>query len=155
TDTQDPTVIHVDSFEKCVAAGNPVMESLPRQCAHQDMVFVESVDLPDLSDPVSPDPAGEEEFCTREFAPVCGEVEIQCITLPCEPLKTTFGNRCEAEKVDARNITEGACEDEEINPEGACLSFDGTWLEETQECEGMDQTQCEALEGTYNDCALA
>jgi len=33
----------VDSFEDCVDAGNPVMESYPRQCRHGDEVFVEDI----------------------------------------------------------------------------------------------------------------
>ncbi len=35
----------VDSFEDCVAAGNPVMESYPRQCIHDDEHFVEEVEI--------------------------------------------------------------------------------------------------------------
>jgi hypothetical protein len=34
----------VTSFEECVAAGNPVMESYPRQCRAGDKHFVENVD---------------------------------------------------------------------------------------------------------------
>ena len=35
----------IDSFEDCVAAGNPVMESFPRQCNTEDgMYFVEKID---------------------------------------------------------------------------------------------------------------
>ena len=33
--------------------------------------------------------------CTREYRPVCAEVEIQCVTTPCEPIKKSFSNRCE------------------------------------------------------------
>ena len=49
------------------------------------------------------DGAGGEQFnpnkhvikpCTREYVPVCGEVQIECITTPCEPLKQTFPNAC-------------------------------------------------------------
>jgi len=40
----------VASFEDCVAAGNPVMESYPRQCRHGDDLFVE-----DISDEEAPD----------------------------------------------------------------------------------------------------
>lgn len=37
----------VDSFEACVAAGNPVMESYPRQCRTPDgQLFVEPVTQP-------------------------------------------------------------------------------------------------------------
>lgn len=40
----------ITSFEECVAAGNPVMESYPRQCRAGDTVFVEEID-----EPVNPD----------------------------------------------------------------------------------------------------
>jgi len=33
----------VTNFEECVAAGNPVMESYPRQCRHGDQIFTEVV----------------------------------------------------------------------------------------------------------------
>jgi len=33
----------VTNFEECVLAGNPVMESYPRQCRHQDQTFVEYI----------------------------------------------------------------------------------------------------------------
>ncbi|PIR82824.1 hypothetical protein COU20_00140 [Candidatus Kaiserbacteria bacterium CG10_big_fil_rev_8_21_14_0_10_59_10] len=40
----------VQSFEECVAAGNPVMESYPRQCRSADgQLFVE--DVPPVQDP--------------------------------------------------------------------------------------------------------
>jgi len=40
----------VTSFEECVAAGNPVMESYPRQCRHGDTLFVEEIE------PTQPEP---------------------------------------------------------------------------------------------------
>lgn len=33
----------VTNFEECVAAGNPVMESYPRQCRHGDETFTENI----------------------------------------------------------------------------------------------------------------
>ena len=36
-------VPEVNSFGECVAAGNPVMESYPRQCVHEGRTFVESI----------------------------------------------------------------------------------------------------------------
>jgi hypothetical protein len=123
------------------------MESYPRQCRHNDQLFVEKVE--------AVEPGGSDKPCTREFMPVCGEIQVQCVTTPCDPIQTTFANRCEAENAGATNIAEGACVDEEPNPEGACLSFDGNWLAETKECEGMAKEQCEALGGTHNECASA
>ncbi len=33
--------------------------------------------------------------CTREYKPVCAEVQVQCITSPCYPIQETFSNKCE------------------------------------------------------------
>ncbi len=33
----------IDSFAKCAAAGNPIMESYPRQCVANDKTFTESI----------------------------------------------------------------------------------------------------------------
>lgn len=93
--------------------------------------------------------------CTREYKPVCGEVQVQCIKAPCPPLATTFSNKCEADNAGAKFLYEGECKDEKPNPEGACLSFDGNWLADFNECEGMSKDQCENLGGTYNECASA
>ncbi len=41
--TQDAPI---SSFEECVEAGNPVMESYPRQCSADGQTFVEDVELP-------------------------------------------------------------------------------------------------------------
>lgn len=37
-------VQEINSFEDCVAAGNPVMESYPRQCKAGDKTFVEEIE---------------------------------------------------------------------------------------------------------------
>jgi len=36
------------------------------------------------------------EICTMEYAPVCGLVQVQCVTTPCDPVPQTFGNACGA-----------------------------------------------------------
>jgi hypothetical protein len=131
----------ISSFEECVAAGNAVMESYPRQCAANGETFVEELE-------------NERKPCTREYMPVCGSVQVQCVTAPCDPINTTFPNRCEAENANAEILYEGECV-EAVNPEGACLSFDGNWIEETQECEGMSQGMCVELGGEFNECASA
>ncbi len=38
----------------------------------------------------------EPRMCTMEYAPVCAEVQVQCIKTPCFPIKQTFGNTCSA-----------------------------------------------------------
>jgi hypothetical protein len=49
-------IISIDSFEDCVAAGNAIMESYPRQCRTRDgRLFVEEIkEFPDNSDKTSP-----------------------------------------------------------------------------------------------------
>lgn len=37
--------IEVTNFEECVQAGNPVMESYPRQCSYGDQTFIEELDI--------------------------------------------------------------------------------------------------------------
>jgi len=140
----------VDSFADCEAAGNPIMESYPRQCRHAGQLFVEPIAEPlPLDNPVActmeakicPDGSavgrtgpncafapcpGEEtetevitcspeskqnQMCTREYAPVCGLVEIQCVTTPCNPIPQTFGNGCSAcSQGNVISYTSGACE---------------------------------------------
>jgi hypothetical protein len=48
-------------------------------------------------------------MCTMEYAPVCGTVEVQCITTPCNGVRETFGNACMAGAAKATNITTGEC----------------------------------------------
>lgn len=46
-DAQNPDGLYtgqVSNFEECVAAGNPVMESYPRQCRHGEKTFVENIE---------------------------------------------------------------------------------------------------------------
>ncbi len=49
-------------------------------------------------------------MCTMEYAPVCGTVQVQCITTPCEPVRQTFGNACMAGAAKATDVTVGECE---------------------------------------------
>lgn len=46
-----PPESEIDSFEECAAAGNPVMESYPRQCSANGKTFTEIVSMP-------PEPSG-------------------------------------------------------------------------------------------------
>lgn len=55
--------------------------------------------------------------CTKEYKPVCGEIQIQCITTPCNPIQKTYGNRCMMEADGAKLLYEGACRPDSANPE--------------------------------------
>lgn len=51
------------------------------------------------------------EFCTEQYAPVCGLVQVQCITTPCDPVPQTFSNGCSAcAQNNVVSYTAGACE---------------------------------------------
>lgn len=49
-------------------------------------------------------------FCAQIYAPVCAEVQIQCIKAPCYPIKETFSSSCEACKNQlVSSYTTGEC----------------------------------------------
>jgi len=48
--------------------------------------------------------------CPDVYAPVCGLVQIQCITTPCDPIPETFSNVCNAcASGNVISYEEGAC----------------------------------------------
>lgn len=50
------------------------------------------------------------DFCAQVYAPVCAEVQIQCIKAPCNPIKETFSSSCEACKNQlVSSYTAGEC----------------------------------------------
>jgi len=87
------TAAAITNFEECAAAGNPIMESYPRQCRANGQTFVEQI-VPQVT------PCSEEsrsaDVCIQIYDPVCATVEIQCIKAPCNAVKQTFSNSCEA-----------------------------------------------------------
>lgn len=80
----------ITNFDECAAAGNPIMESYPRQCRAGDQTFVEDISIKCTDD------QRDAEFCITLYRPVCATVNIQCITAPCDPIKETFSNSCVA-----------------------------------------------------------
>lgn len=56
SESQSPPQNSITDFESCVAAGNPVMESYPRQCRANGQTFVEDINAFPHADPHSPEP---------------------------------------------------------------------------------------------------
>ncbi len=50
------------------------------------------------------------EACTMDYNPVCGYVQVECITTPCNPVPETFSNSCVAcSNEDVLYWTQGEC----------------------------------------------
>jgi hypothetical protein len=54
--------------------------------------------------------------CTKEYRPVCGSLQVQCITAPCNPIQTTYGNTCEMKAAGATYLYEGQCRPTQTDP---------------------------------------
>jgi len=106
-----PQTQEVNSFDECAAAGNPVMESYPRQCTANGQTFTENV-APQFHECTAEEK--QAEICQMIYSPVCGMVDngIRCIKAPCPSINaTTFANGCVACSAQAYGHYEGACED--------------------------------------------
>lgn len=102
----------VSSFEECAEAGYPVMESYPRQCSTDEQTFIENIkQTPEFFQCTQNQM--EAEFCTLEYAPVCGMVDngIRCVTTPCPSTDAqTFSNVCAACTNEVYGYYPGSCE---------------------------------------------
>jgi len=48
--------------------------------------------------------------CTKEYRPVCGKVNVECFTTPCESIEQTFSNRCMLDaNPNATYLRDGTC----------------------------------------------
>jgi hypothetical protein len=79
-------------------------------------------------------PTAQAQVCTREYAPVCGQV-------PGESVAQTFSNRCLLKGVNAKELAQGQCAIEQLNRVGGdtdghgCTSSAGyLWNEELTSC---------------------
>lgn len=66
--------------------------------------------------------------CTKEYRPVCGMKPVTCITTPCNPVPTTYSNKCMSEADGASFAYEGQCRTTTTDPsaDAQCKSwYDG------------------------------
>jgi peptidoglycan hydrolase-like protein with peptidoglycan-binding domain len=54
--------------------------------------------------------------CTKEYVPVCGAKQVQCVTTPCNPIPMTYGNKCEMEADGAKFLYSGQCKEPNKDP---------------------------------------
>lgn len=76
---QDDGAALITNFKECVAAGNPVMESYPRQCRAAGETFVEDIDKPDPAQPPksgSRAPINDGCIVTGCSSQVCADEEV-------------------------------------------------------------------------------
>lgn len=83
----------ITSFEDCVAAGNPIMESYPAKCSDGKDTFTQKINSSNLEE------NSFEKICTMEYNPVCGVDNI------------TYSNKCMAGVIEI--AYNGSCELEE------------------------------------------
>lgn len=109
----------ITSFEECVAAGNPVMESYPRQCRSAGGgLFVEDIEdgAISIAGTLCEDSQRNVGACIEIYQPVCGLVEVRCITTPCNPVEQTFPSSCFAcMNASTLSYTEGVCSFEQAD----------------------------------------
>ena len=147
----------VTSFEECIAAGNPAMESYPRQCRAGDTTFTEvieePVETPDEGDNGDELTGGthictaEEKAnmaCTRDYRPVCGDDDV------------TYGNGCTAcSSGNIDSYAEGECTEIVRSINELCEDAAGTWVDSAMECEHVSEETCAELGGRFNECGSA
>lgn len=81
----------------------------------------------------------EQKPCTREYMPVCGEVQVQCITTPCNPIQQTYSNTCVAENAWATILYQWECQQNMVvwwdRDEHGCIWSAGySWDDTLQSC---------------------
>ena len=100
----------ITSFNECVEAGNPVMESYPRKCTANGQTFIEVIKKSEFHRCTT-----EQQACTKEYQPVCALVDngIRCITIPCQSTDAIdYANACTACADKALGYYPGICIDQ-------------------------------------------
>lgn len=120
------TLIEVTDFDSCVKAGNPVMESYPEQCAHEGTTYTNVIDF---------------DTCVAAGNPTTKSIPPQCFD--------GKNNYVQGENNQAGTIPSG------LTLEEQCETFEGKFIEETNECEYISKEACQELGGEFNECGSA
>jgi hypothetical protein len=67
-----PEQYKITNFQTCALAGNPVMESYPRQCRSGDIIYVEDLPGEPKKTYCTPD-SRQADVCITLMDPVCGD----------------------------------------------------------------------------------
>jgi hypothetical protein len=86
---------------------SPSSEAYPTPSDQLDMENEEAIEAMSKNPPHTYEPV----TCIEIYQPVCGRVNIQCITTPCDPILQTFENSCFAKQAKAFDIIDGECEE--------------------------------------------
>jgi hypothetical protein len=146
------TIPDIYDFNSCVAAGNPVMESYPRQCAANGITYVEEILEPGARHVCTPEESSA-TACNLMYSPVCGEIVLNMG----KTIYQTFGNGCAAcAAMKTVAYTPGECLD---LPEDICYDSEGNYMKledaiaaaTASECGGNLKTKCVCPEGYIKD----
>ncbi len=116
TSTQNSSDESTDDFVACT------MDAM--QCPDGSYVGRTGPDCT-FSCPTTDEPAPQEVVCTQEqkdtdvcieiYAPVCAQVQVECVTAPCNPVPQTFPNGCFACSEDrVISYVDGSCDGGEL-----------------------------------------
>lgn len=142
----------IDSFEECVEAGYPVMESYPRQCSANGQTFTEVIVTE--TEHLCTEQESLTTACTMEYAPVCGRLVLNTG----ETVYQTFGNGCSAcAAMKVVGYTRGECPQDDRDNE--CSDGKGNYLNlaeaitvaRSSECKDNLVISCDCPEGYVKD----
>ncbi|MFH0876092.1 MAG: hypothetical protein V1859_09215 [archaeon] len=121
----------INNFDDCVAAGNPVMESYPRQCAADGKTYAEDISH------VCTNAESMATACTADYNPVCGAIGLNMG----KTVYQTFGNSCMAcAAMKVISYTPGECPPEKSSE--MCSDGKGNYLTLTEAIDTAKSSEC-------------
>ncbi|MFT4283037.1 MAG: hypothetical protein ACMXX6_01285 [Candidatus Woesearchaeota archaeon] len=99
----------------------------------------------------------EPQACSKEYNPVCGQMQVPRESGEIDFVRVTFSNPCIANTYNALEVLPGTC-DEMIIPEDkflACEELGGIGLPDYNECEYISSHSCDLLGGKFLECESA